>query len=60
MKIFYVIKDPINGKYLSTQDKWDELFMSIDFSEENDAIKYAYNNLDTYFTIEKIYNSNQN
>lgn len=56
MRKHYVIKHPIKGDYWSIENEWDELFMTITFSEEDDALKYAYNNVETCFTIEKIYN----
>ncbi len=62
MKTFYVIKDLRDNSYVNIGDDFhDPILNSIrdayEFDRESDAIEYANNHFDYYFTftVEKVY-----
>jgi len=62
MKIFYVIKDLRDNSYVNIGDDFHDPIMNsirdaYEFDRESDAIEYANNHFDYYFTftIEKVY-----
>jgi hypothetical protein len=62
MKIFYVIKDLRNNSYVNIGDDFHDPIMNsirdaYEFDRESDAIEYANNHFDYYFTftVEKVY-----
>jgi hypothetical protein len=62
MKIFYVIKDLRDNSYVNIGDDFHDPIMNsirdaYEFDRESDAIEYANNHFDYYFTftVEKVY-----
>jgi hypothetical protein len=55
MRIFFVIKNLNNNKYLSVNDVFDDWNMCKEFDDEPSALK-KLEELDGWFTIEKVYN----
>ncbi len=54
MKIFYVIKNPINNLYLSQIGNWVYFEDCYEFYSEEEAIDLI-GRLDGYFIVEKVY-----
>ena len=55
MRIFYVIKNPIDNKYLSVNGVWDNFLRCAEFDSEDSALG-ELGRLDGYFIIQKVYN----
>ena len=61
MNIFYVIKDLRDNSYVSYNEELGKHISSaIEFDSEQNAVEYANNNFDYYFTftVEKVYQLN--
>ena len=55
MRIFYVIKNPIDDKYLSANGDWGYFFRCAEFDSEGSAWD-ELGRLNGYFIIQKVYN----
>jgi hypothetical protein len=55
MKIFFVIRDLTNNKYLSVNNVFDDWNMCKEFDSETSAL-LELEKLNGYFVIEKVYN----